>query len=180
MTDDPREAVRLLGLLADPVRLKVVAALALGAGTVGQVASFTRMGKRPAGKAMTRLVHGGLVRRDGWEYQLLPDVLSAAVAAAAPAPDYDAIYPTEHSVLRAYLRNGRIRAMPRPPAKRRLLLEHVVTVFEVGIRYPEREVDAMLRAFHDDHAMLRRHLVDADLLGRYQGVYWRTGGPVDV
>jgi len=47
------------------------------------------------------------------------------------------------------------------------------------VRYPEREVDAMLRAWHPDHAALRRHLVDEDLLARDAGMYWRIGGPTD-
>jgi hypothetical protein len=58
-----------------------------------------------------------------------------------------------------------------------VILEHVVTVFEPGIRYPERAVDAILRAWHPDHASLRRHLVDEQLMAREGGVYWRIGGP---
>jgi hypothetical protein len=34
----------------------------------------------------------------------------------------------------------------------------------------------MLRAWHDDHAALRRYLVEEGLLGRANGEYWRTGG----
>lgn len=38
----------------------------------------------------------------------------------------------------------------------------------------------MLRAFHDDHAALRRYLVESELLSREANVYWRSGGPVDL
>jgi len=38
----------------------------------------------------------------------------------------------------------------------------------------------MMRAWHDDYAMLRRHLVDAALLERADGYYWRIGGPVPL
>lgn len=48
------------------------------------------------------------------------------------------------------------------------------------LRYAERDVDAVLRAWHDDHAALRRYLVDEGLLGREANVYWRTGGSVDL
>jgi hypothetical protein len=64
--------------------------------------------------------------------------------------------------------------------KRRVVLEHIVASFEPGVRYPEREVDAVLRAWHPDHASLRRYLVDEDLLARDAGEYWRTGGYVDI
>jgi hypothetical protein len=45
----------------------------------------------------------------------------------------------------------------------------------------EREVDAVLRAFYEpDWVSLRRHLIDTGLMARADGVYWRTGGYVDV
>ncbi len=61
-----------------------------------------------------------------------------------------------------------------------MVLDHVARVFEPGVRYPEREVDAILRAFHPDHAALRRYLVDEGFLSRENGEYWRTGGTVVI
>jgi hypothetical protein len=85
------------------------------------------------------------------------------------------------SVLRTFLApDGRLRSMPRAGRKRQIVLEHVVTAFEPGRRYPEPEVDAILRSFHDDYPALRRYLVDAALLARERGEYWRIGGWVDV
>ena len=55
-----------------------------------------------------------------------------------------------------------------------------VRVFEVGVRYPEREVNALLAVWHPDTAALRRYLVDEGLLTREAGLYWRSGGRVDV
>ena len=70
--------------------------------------------------------------------------------------------------------------MPRAGRKRQIVLEYVVTTFEPGVRYTEAEVNAVLRAFWTDVAALRRYLVDAQLLERAGGVYWRIGGAVDV
>ena len=53
-------------------------------------------------------------------------------------------------------------------------------VFEPGVRYPEREVNALLAVWHADVAALRRYLVDEGFLTREAGVYWRSGGRVDV
>jgi hypothetical protein len=47
-------------------------------------------------------------------------------------------------------------------------------------RYPERAVDAILRAWYDDYVTIRRYLIDEDLMARENGLYWRTGGYVDV
>ena len=59
-------------------------------------------------------------------------------------------------------------------------LDELVRVFEPGIRYPEREVNALLAVWHPDVAALRRYLVDEGLLTREAGVYWRSGGYVEV
>jgi hypothetical protein len=84
-------------------------------------------------------------------------------------------------VLNAFIRDGRLVSMPARAAKRRVVLEHIVTVFEPGVKMPEREADAALRSFYEeDWVSLRRYLVDAGLLSRADGVYWRTGGYVDV
>jgi hypothetical protein len=83
-------------------------------------------------------------------------------------------------VLRAFITDGRLAQIPTSRRKRRVVLEHLAACFEPGVRYPERAVNAVLRAWHPDYASLRRHLVDEDLLGRENGIYWRTGGPVEL
>jgi hypothetical protein len=82
--------------------------------------------------------------------------------------------------LQVFMRGGRLAQIPVRQAKRRLLLDWVSQSFEPGRRYSEGEVDAVLRALHDDHAALRRYLVDEDFLSREDGVYWRSGGTVDI
>jgi hypothetical protein len=81
--------------------------------------------------------------------------------------------------LRRYVRDGRISVIPARRDARLLLLDQVAQAFEPGRRYPEPAVNAILRALYDDHAALRRYLVDADLLSRTpDGTYWRSGGTV--
>jgi hypothetical protein len=60
------------------------------------------------------------------------------------------------------------------------VLDHIARVFEPGVSYPEPDVNTYLRAFHPDYAMLRRYLVDEGFLSRDHGVYWRTGGVVEI
>ena len=84
-------------------------------------------------------------------------------------------------VLRIFLDDGRLTAIPAKATKRRMILEHIVCAFEPGVRFAEREVDAVLRAFYEpDWVTLRRLLIDEGLMSRQHGWYWRTGGFVDV
>jgi len=88
---------------------------------------------------------------------------------------------SQDKVLRVFLRDGRLTAIPARAAKRRIILEYLVCAFEPGVQFAEREIDAVLRAFYEtDWVTLRRLMIDEGLLDRRNGRYWRTGGPVDV
>jgi len=177
------EAAELLGLLAERDRLRVVAALVLGAGTTAEVAERSGLPARDALRALNRLRSGGLVSGHKGQWSLHADRFTAAARAAAPSPapqDHGAADAATAAVLRAFVKDGRLLSIPAPRAKRRIVLDHIARVFEPGVRYPERDVDAVLRAFHPDYAALRRYLIDEDFMAREAGVYWRTGGTVEI
>ena len=83
-------------------------------------------------------------------------------------------------MLRAFFRNGRLTEVPTKRSKRRIVLERIALEFDPGVRYHEKEVNAIVGRFFNDYASLRRYLVDEGFLGREGGEYWRTGGRVDV
>lgn len=84
-------------------------------------------------------------------------------------------------VLRSFLKDGVLQSMPRPGRKRQIVLEHIATRFEPGVRYTEIDVNRVLwHVWPQDVPALRRYLVEAELLDRADGKYWRIGGPVDV
>ena len=81
--------------------------------------------------------------------------------------------------LRAFIRDGRITAVPTKRTRRRLLLDQVAQAFEPGRKYSEAAVNEVLKAIFDDHCTLRRCLVDEVFMSRNAtGVYWRAGGTV--
>jgi hypothetical protein len=180
---DPIDAGTIVGLLADRTRLRVVAALALGAATIEEVADVADLPLKDVALAARRLSRAGLVHRDGHALALHAELFGAAARAAAeaaPAPEPLSDDPAEDAVLSAFVRDGRLVSIPAQHSKRLVVLHHLVRVFEPGVRYPEREVNALLAVWHADVAALRRYLVDEGLLTREAGVYWRSGGRVDV
>ncbi len=187
--DDAPGPRGLLALLAEPDRLKALAAVALGAATLAEVAEAAGLEPRAAAKALNRLVAGGLVQgapREG--YGVRVDVLRAA--ARRPAADRADGGQVGSDVVGRFLRGDRHVAIPAARGKRLAVLDHLAGLFEPGRRYPEREVNEILRAWHPDYAMLRRYLVDEGFLdradepapsgSRSDKVYWRTGGTVEV
>ncbi len=102
---------------------------------------------------------------------------AARVALARPPRVEHADEPDERRrVLEAFVRDGRVDAIPAARSKRVVLLDLLAQDFEPGVRYGEREVNEIIARRHPDAAALRRYLVDEQLLDRDNGVYWRIGG----
>jgi hypothetical protein len=140
----------LISALADPARLQLFARICAGL---------------PAdnAKLVKRLVDAGLVTVDGDAYRVVPEVFREALA-KAPADPLDGLF-----------RHGRLVTIPHSGKRRRLLLAHLAERFEPGRLYTEQDVREKLSMVHDDHATLRRYLVDEGLLQRSSdgGAYGR-------
>jgi hypothetical protein len=183
-------AAALVGLLAEPDRLAVVAALALGATTVDEVTSASGLDLRRATSALERLVAGGLVASEDSAKGLVlrADRFKAAAQAEAkrraeaePATEaFEDASAEDAAVLRNFVTDGRLGQIPANRTKRRVILNWLATRFEPGRTYPERDVNLLLGLAHPDVAALRRYLVDEEFLERRDGFYWRAGGTFDV
>jgi hypothetical protein len=192
--EDVKEARDLLALLAEPDRLKALAAVVLGAETLPEVAERAGLPPRAAARALNRLAAGGLLDGDASKgYRVRSETLRAAArrTASEPAGDDAALGDgPEAEVLRRFVRGGRLLSIPVARAKRLLVLDHLAGLFEPGRRYLESEVNEALRAYHPDYATLRRYLVDEGFLDRTDEteasgsrsvkLYWRSGGTIDV
>ena len=86
----------------------------------------------------------------------------------------------EQRVLDTFFDGDRLVLMPTRRAKRLVVLDRVAQLFELGRTYAEQEVNALLAPVHPDVPALRRYLVDEQFLAREAGVYWRSGGTVDL
>jgi hypothetical protein len=162
--------------------MRVFAAVLLGASTPTEVVDRTGITLRDAMAALRRLGDGGLVMDHDGVLTARPELFAEAAKehAAVRHPD-EPLDPdaARAAVLRVFIVEGRLTSIPAPRGKRRIVLEHIARSFVPGVRYPERDVNAILRAWYPDHAALRRYLVDEELLARDAGVYWRIGGPTD-
>jgi hypothetical protein len=178
------DAAAIAGLLADDGRRRVVAALVLGSATVDEIRRATGLTTREVASALARLVAGELVvRGEDGDHVLLGEAFRLAAVAAAPerpAPDPTGDAPEDEArVLRTYFRAGKLTQWPAQRSKKLIVLDRLAQEFDVGVRYSERQVNAILRRFHPDVASLRRYLVDEGFLDREAaGEYWRAGGTV--
>ena len=136
MIPDPCAATRLVGPLADPARRLVVAALVLGNATLEDLCSATALDKRAVVTALQRLVAGELVLGSGdGSYFLIGAAFTEAARAAAPvarAQDHGDASAEVARVLRTFVRDGRLLAIPVPRSKRLVVLDVVVPDFRSG------------------------------------------------
>ena len=157
----------MLGLLAQDDTLRAFASLVLG--VAGDLSP----------KVLARLAAGGLaVKGEDGVWRAAPEKFRELLRARAAEPEPEVS--AEERLLQTFLVDGRLKSMPMKRDKRLVVLRYISRVFEPGVRYPEKEVNVALRAFHDDYAALRRYLVDEDMLSRQDNVYWRSGGPVEL
>lgn len=173
---DPQDltAPDVVRQLADPRRLRVLAAVVLGADDVATAAGVP---VREAAAALHRLQAQGLVEQgpDG------PRVAYERLQQLAASGREDS---GEAGPLSPFVRGRHLVSLPAQPRRRAVVLAHVAEqVFERGVDYDEPAVNALLAPWCEggevDHAALRRYLVESGLLSRGGGVYRRGGPPVE-
>jgi hypothetical protein len=176
------DAAALAGLQADPDRRRVIAALVLDAADLASVERLSGLPTTRAGRALSRLEEAGLVLRgDDGTLHLVAESFAAAAreaAASRPAGSRHDGPPEVARVLDAFVRDGRLLAIPTARAKRLVILDVLAQEFEPGRRYREEMVNLLLGKWHADTAALRRYLVDEGFLDRADRQYWRAGGSV--
>lgn len=166
----------LVGLLADPTRLWVVAQTALRPISrpvlAGLAVTELRINDRDVQAAIQKLVDGGLVA-------VLPDgrlTTTEQPFRQATLWANKNLDPNADKSLRQkkYVYKGALVAIPERDDDLQLVLEVISRSIPAGVRLPERQVNMLLLEWHTDYASLRRLLVDHRWLDRAGGMYWRT------
>lgn len=173
--------VELLKVLADVSRLRLLGLLAQGEHAVDELAQALDLKAPTVSHHLKRLRDLDLVsvRPDGTQrFYALNQATLQRLARTFLEPKALITATGELSyadrVLRSYLVDGRLKEIPAQRKKRAAVLEHIATRLERDRRYSEREVNAIIGAFHEDFATLRRELIMARLLEREHGIYTRT------
>jgi DNA-binding transcriptional ArsR family regulator len=79
----------------------------------------------------------------------------------------------ENKVLSNFIEGGRLKEIPASRKKRLVILKWLARQFDMEVKYPERQVNELIKRYHPDCATLRRELIGSQLMHRENGVYWR-------
>lgn len=174
--------------LAHADRLKIVGMLTQKPTGLSEIAAGLSLPTRDVFNHLAFLEYVGVVHIKGDLYELDNDGLETLTRRKfeGKRPSYHAkpdMEPGCQKVMGTFLNaDGTIRQVPNSrtqPAKFRIVLEYILTAFEPDVVFTEKEVNSILRRFHEDVSGLRRDLIDAKMLARERdgSKYWRSPEP---
>lgn len=79
----------------------------------------------------------------------------------------------EQKILSNFVENGRLTQIPARYKKQFVIMKWVANHFQPGVRYPEADLNDILKPLHSDYASLRRFLIEHKLMTRENNIYWR-------
>jgi hypothetical protein len=170
--------------LANADRLKIVGMLVQSHARLPEIAAGLSLPTREVFNHLAFLEHVGVIYVSGDLYELDTNGLEALKRRQFEdkRPSYVAhpgMEPGTQKILGTFLNvDGTIRQVPNSrtqAAKFHIVLDYLLTAFEPGVFYTEKEVNSILRRFNEDVSGLRRDLIDAKMLAREcdGSKYWR-------
>jgi hypothetical protein len=176
------EMLDFLKAMSDADRLRIIGLLTQRRASRADIVAKLNLPLREVFNHLAFLEFVGVLSQKEGVYELndakLADLGHATFAkerpSYVPAPELDN---NSKKVLKAYLNaDGSIRQIPSQPAKFQVVLNYLIQAFAPNTDYTEKEVNQILRRFHEDTAGLRRDLVEAKMLDRISdgSRYWRV------
>jgi hypothetical protein len=176
------EVLDFLKAMSDADRLRIIGLLTQRRASRADIVIKLNLPLREVVNHLAFLEFVGVLSQKEGVYELNENRLSTLARdnfakehpAYVPAPELD---DKSKKVLKAYLNaDGSIRQIPNQPAKLQVILNYLIQAFAPDTNYTEKEVNQILRRFHEDTAGLRRDLVDANMLDRISdgSRYWRV------
>ncbi len=179
---DAKAKIQILKALADRSRLLIVNSLMEKPRYVEELAE--RLGLAPSTISfhLKKLEDAGLVLSTKEQYyvvySLKRDLLDApltdllALEQRDRKPETARMEQYRQKVLKTFFRYGKLTKLPVQWKKRQIILAEIAKRFEMGRKYPEREVNLIIADFHDDFCTIRRDMIAAKIMSREKGVYW--------
>lgn len=76
-------------------------------------------------------------------------------------------------VISNFFKYGKLINLPTQRKKREIILLEISKHFEIGVKYPETEVNEIIHKFHDDHCTIRREMIAFKIMEREREIYRR-------
>ena len=174
--------------LSDPTRLRILRLVAEESMSGQELAVRLNVSAPTITHHIAKLREAGLLfewrEKNTIYFRLNSEMLEAksrgTVAFVSPLPsgkeDTDMAQMTEAKFRESVLKNfftkeGRLKTIPAQLKKKIVVLESLAERLEMGRSYPEKEINAFLKEFHEDYATLRRELIMHQFMYREKEIY---------
>jgi biotin operon repressor len=178
------QLLQFFKVLGNESRLKILGLLAQQERSVGELAAILGVREPTISHHLAMMKELGLaqVRADGnnrfytLEMNFLAEMNKDIFSQdnLATLVDETAENAWEQKVLRAFVKDEQITAIPAREQKMLVVLRWLADKIEEGVQYPEAQLNELLQNYHEDYAAFRRYLVDYGFMQREKGVYWRV------
>lgn len=74
-------------------------------------------------------------------------------------------------VIKTFFEYGKLKSIPAQRKKQRICLEEIAKSFEQGKEYEEKEVNEIIKGFHDDFCTIRRDFICEHIMEREGSIY---------
>lgn len=175
--------LRFFKALADESRLKILGILANRECSVEELAAMLNLKEPTVSHHLAKLkeLHLVAMRSEGnthlyWlNSETLQDISKEVFTPDRMASLVDDVEGEawENKVLSNFIEGGRLKEIPASRKKRLVILKWLAGQFDMEVKYPERQVNELIKRYHPDCATLRRELIGSQLMHRENGVYWR-------
>lgn len=173
--------------LADPTRVKMLILLATG--SLNGLHLAEKLGVTPATIThhSAKLRQAGLIseRRDkntvyfSLNHEVFrsfsrgaEELINRQIREEEVNPMNEEMEKFRHSVIRNFFgADGTLKQIPAQLKKKLIVLEEMVCRLEFGKAYPEKELNAFIKGFHEDFATIRREFIIHQYMYRENNVY---------
>lgn len=176
-------SVKLFKALSDASRIKILVTLMDSPMYVELLAERLELTASTVSFHLKKLEEVGLVTKHKDQYYIIYEICRPALEKSlaslikADASDQsledarEAAY--RKKVIDTFFKFNVLKTIPVQRKKRRIILEKILESFELGKEYSEKEVNAIIGAYHEDYATLRREFIMEQLMTRDNGIYSR-------
>ncbi|WP_340371512.1 metalloregulator ArsR/SmtB family transcription factor [Peribacillus sp. FSL E2-0218] len=171
--------------MGDVTRIRIISILANGPKRGQALAGMLNLTAPTISHHLTKLKEVNLVRdrreKNSVYYYLNDDVLQHYSRALpemisnegeSNKMDNEKLSGDHKKILENFLTaDSRLKTIPAQRKKKLIVLYHMASLLESGRKYEEKELNAFIHSFHDDHATIRREFIIGSIMYRENGIY---------
>lgn len=170
-------------VMSNEYRLQLAALLMEKEFTMRELADTLTLKQAEVIEHLAMLREMGLVRANSHDHQTFYAFdkkalykLNRDVMKSDPLPTPVDNHPDEleRKMMKNWFEGDQLVTIPAQPKRFQVLINWLVTLFEPEVRYTEKQVNEIIKRHNPDSATLRRAMIDAGLMQREHGIYWRV------